>query len=232
MDLAYAAADLVLCRSGAMTVRRAVGRRAARGVRAAAASATASSGSTRCRVVEAGGGLLVDDADLTPGVDRRARCVPLLADPRRAGADAPRHAAAAGVPATPTSGWPTMVARGWRGGERRRRRRLDAARCPTLDELGRGALRRHRRGRDERHRPDPAARGVRGLRQRPPRLRRPCWRCGRSAPGSRSATTPAHLGGRRHRRRLDRDPRRQPRAGRGPRARACGCCRGPRRWPR
>ena len=38
------------------------------------------------------------------------------------------------------------------------------------------------------------ARGVRGLRQRPRATPRRCSRCARSAPGSRSGTTPAHLG--------------------------------------
>ena len=56
MDLAYAAADLALCRSGAMTVRRAVGGRAAGRLRAAARSATASSGATRCRSSRPGAG--------------------------------------------------------------------------------------------------------------------------------------------------------------------------------
>ena len=42
----------------------------------------------------------------------------------------------------------------------------------------------------------------------------------------------ANVGRRRHGGRLDRDPGRQPRGGRGARGAGCGCCAGRRRWPR
>ena len=56
MDLAYAAADLVLCRAGAMTCRGARRSRAARRSTSRCRSATASSGSTPGRSSTAGGG--------------------------------------------------------------------------------------------------------------------------------------------------------------------------------
>ena len=79
MDLAYAAADLAICRSGAMTV-------------ASVLSACLwvyvplpiGNGEQRLNapVVDAGGGLLVDDADLTPDFIAR-EVVGLLGDPVR-----------------------------------------------------------------------------------------------------------------------------------------------------
>ncbi|NYI07101.1 undecaprenyldiphospho-muramoylpentapeptide beta-N-acetylglucosaminyltransferase [Allostreptomyces psammosilenae] len=65
MDLAYAAADLMLCRSGAMTVAEL----AAVGLPAAFVPLPIGNGEQRLNaqpVVKAGGGLLVDDAELTP----------------------------------------------------------------------------------------------------------------------------------------------------------------------
>ena len=65
MDLAYAAADLVLCRAGAMTVAEL----AAVGLPAAYVPLPIGNGEQRCNarpVVEAGGGLLVDDAAAAP----------------------------------------------------------------------------------------------------------------------------------------------------------------------
>lgn len=64
MDLAYAAADLVLCRGGAMTCAEV----AAVGLPAAYVPLPIGNGEQRLNaqpVVRAGGGLLVDDADLT-----------------------------------------------------------------------------------------------------------------------------------------------------------------------
>ncbi|GAA2070053.1 undecaprenyldiphospho-muramoylpentapeptide beta-N-acetylglucosaminyltransferase [Williamsia deligens] len=81
MDLAYAAADLVLCRSGAMTVAEI----SATGLPAVYVPLPHGNGEQRLNalpVVTAGGGILVDDADLTP--DRVAgEIVDLLTDPAR-----------------------------------------------------------------------------------------------------------------------------------------------------
>jgi UDP-N-acetylglucosamine--N-acetylmuramyl-(pentapeptide) pyrophosphoryl-undecaprenol N-acetylglucosamine transferase len=65
MDLAYAAADLAVCRSGAMTVAEVTDV----GLPAVYVPLPIGNGEQRLNalpVVEAGGGLLVDDADLTP----------------------------------------------------------------------------------------------------------------------------------------------------------------------
>ena len=65
MDLAYAAADLAICRSGAMTVAEVT----AVGLPAVYVPLPIGNGEQRLNalpVVDAGGGLIVDDADLTP----------------------------------------------------------------------------------------------------------------------------------------------------------------------
>jgi UDP-N-acetylglucosamine--N-acetylmuramyl-(pentapeptide) pyrophosphoryl-undecaprenol N-acetylglucosamine transferase len=65
MDLAYAAADLVVCRAGANTVTEV----AAVGLPAVFVPLPIGNGEQALNarpVVDAGGGLLVDDADLTP----------------------------------------------------------------------------------------------------------------------------------------------------------------------
>lgn len=65
MDLAYAAADLAICRSGAMTVAEV----SAVGLPAVYVPLPIGNGEQRLNalpVVDAGGGLLIDDADLTP----------------------------------------------------------------------------------------------------------------------------------------------------------------------
>ena len=70
MDLAYAAADLAICRSGAMTVAEV----SAVGLPAVYVPLPIGNGEQRLNalpVVNAGGGLLVADADLTPGLRRR-----------------------------------------------------------------------------------------------------------------------------------------------------------------
>ena len=85
MDLAYAAADLVLGRSGAMTVAEV----AAVGLPAVYVPLPHGNGEqplNAAPVVAAGGGVLVDDADLT-GDRLLAELVPLLTDPRAAGGD-------------------------------------------------------------------------------------------------------------------------------------------------
>lgn len=79
MDLAYAAADLVICRSGAMTVAEV----SATGLPAIYVPLPHGNGEQRLNalpVVDAGGGVLVDDADMT--AEWVAANVPaLLADP-------------------------------------------------------------------------------------------------------------------------------------------------------
>ncbi|MGE2817356.1 undecaprenyldiphospho-muramoylpentapeptide beta-N-acetylglucosaminyltransferase [Mycobacterium heidelbergense] len=81
MDLAYSAADLVICRSGAMTVAEV----SAVGLPAIYVPLPIGNGEQRLNalpVVDAGGGVLVADADLTPSLVAR-RVIGLLTDPRR-----------------------------------------------------------------------------------------------------------------------------------------------------
>ncbi|MDT0276880.1 undecaprenyldiphospho-muramoylpentapeptide beta-N-acetylglucosaminyltransferase [Blastococcus goldschmidtiae] len=95
MDLAYAAADLALCRSGAVTVAEL----SAVGLPGAFVPLPIGNGEQRRNalpVVEAGGGLLVEDAELTSAWIAE-HLVPLLADPDALAGYA-RHAAAAGAP--------------------------------------------------------------------------------------------------------------------------------------
>ena len=95
MDLAYAAADLALCRSGAVTVAEL----SAVGLPAAFVPLPIGNGEQRRNalpVVEAGGGLLVEDGELDEDWIT-GHVVPLLTDPAALSGYA-RHAAAAGVP--------------------------------------------------------------------------------------------------------------------------------------
>ena len=81
MDLAYAAADIVLCRGGAMTCAEV----AAVGLPAAYVPLPIGNGEQRLNaqpVVRAGGGLLVDDADLTAAW-LTDTLLPLATDPER-----------------------------------------------------------------------------------------------------------------------------------------------------
>jgi UDP-N-acetylglucosamine--N-acetylmuramyl-(pentapeptide) pyrophosphoryl-undecaprenol N-acetylglucosamine transferase len=81
MELAYAAADLALCRAGANTVIEMT----AVGLPAAYVPLPIGNGEQELiarPVVEAGGGLLVDDADCTPAWVRTV-LIPLLTDPDR-----------------------------------------------------------------------------------------------------------------------------------------------------
>jgi UDP-N-acetylglucosamine--N-acetylmuramyl-(pentapeptide) pyrophosphoryl-undecaprenol N-acetylglucosamine transferase len=78
MDLAYAAADLAICRSGAMTVAEV----SAVGLPAIYVPLPIGNGEQRLNalpVVDAGGGLVVDDADLTPDY-LRVEVVRLITD--------------------------------------------------------------------------------------------------------------------------------------------------------
>ena len=95
MDLAYAAADLALCRSGAMTVAELT----AVGLPAVFVPLPIGNGEQRLNavdVVTAGGALMVADADLTPAWIS-ANALPLLRDPARLSAMA-EAAAAQGKP--------------------------------------------------------------------------------------------------------------------------------------
>jgi UDP-N-acetylglucosamine--N-acetylmuramyl-(pentapeptide) pyrophosphoryl-undecaprenol N-acetylglucosamine transferase len=95
MDLAYAAADLALCRSGAVTVAEL----SAVGLPAAFVPLPIGNGEQRLNalpVVEAGGGLLVADAELFPAWIED-RLLPLLTDPAALSALA-ANAAAVGTP--------------------------------------------------------------------------------------------------------------------------------------
>ena len=81
MDLAYTAADLAVCRAGAMSCAEL----AAVGLPAVYVPLPIGNGEQRLNalpVVRAGGGLVVDDADLTEDWVR-ATVLPLLADPAR-----------------------------------------------------------------------------------------------------------------------------------------------------
>ena len=81
MDLAYAAADLAVTRAGAMTCAEL----AAVGLPAVYVPLPIGNGEQRLNaapVVAAGGGLLIEDADFTPGA-LRAQVLPLLADTPR-----------------------------------------------------------------------------------------------------------------------------------------------------
>ncbi|WP_019685605.1 glycosyltransferase, partial [Mycobacterium avium] len=79
MDLAYAAADLVICRSGAMTVAEV----SAVGLPAIYVPLPIGNGEQRLNalpVVDAGGGMVVADADLTPELVAR-EVAGLVGDP-------------------------------------------------------------------------------------------------------------------------------------------------------
>jgi UDP-N-acetylglucosamine--N-acetylmuramyl-(pentapeptide) pyrophosphoryl-undecaprenol N-acetylglucosamine transferase len=114
MDLAYAAADLVVCRSGANTVTEV----AATGLPAVFVPLPHGNGEQALNarpVVDAGGGLLVQDAALTPEWVR-ATVPPLVTDPDRLAA---MSAAAAGlIPRDADEKLARMVLDAARGGRR------------------------------------------------------------------------------------------------------------------
>jgi UDP-N-acetylglucosamine--N-acetylmuramyl-(pentapeptide) pyrophosphoryl-undecaprenol N-acetylglucosamine transferase len=94
MDLAYAAADLALCRSGAVTIAEV----SAVGLPAVFVPLPIGNGEQRLNalpVVEAGGGMLVADADLSSSWVTE-HVVPVLTNPGRLATMA-EHAAAAGT---------------------------------------------------------------------------------------------------------------------------------------
>jgi UDP-N-acetylglucosamine--N-acetylmuramyl-(pentapeptide) pyrophosphoryl-undecaprenol N-acetylglucosamine transferase len=130
MDLAYAAADLAICRSGAMTVAEVT----AVGLPAVYVPLPIGNGEQRLNalpVVDAGGGMLIADADLTPEfiADQVAR---LLTDESRLAAMT-TAAALVGHPeaARQVARVALDVARAAREGKRAKRRRsaLDVARA-------------------------------------------------------------------------------------------------------
>ena len=119
MELAYAAADLVVCRAGAMTCAEL----AAVGLPAAYVPLPHGNGEQRLNAaptVEAGGGLLVDGRAITPTGSART-CCPAV-DPERL----PHVAASGGAPATPTSRWPGGYSRPLTSTGDRSRGRIDA----------------------------------------------------------------------------------------------------------
>ena len=178
MDLAYAAADLVVARAGANTVCELT----AVGLPAVYVPLPIGNGEQRLNaadVVAAGGGLLVDDADLTPGVGRRhaapaarRRATRLEAMAAAAAASGERgaderladlvalphgHESPCGAPTVST---PSDALR------------LHRARAPAATTLGRGALHRHRR-----RRACPASRGS-------------CWPAAARSPGRDAKDVP------------------------------------------
>ena len=111
MDLAYAAADLVLCRAGANSVIEA----AAVGLPAIFVPLPIGNGEQERNarpVVDAGGALLVDDADLTSDVGGARPCRPW--PPTRARLAAMGAAAAALVPRDADERLARIVLRGGR----------------------------------------------------------------------------------------------------------------------
>ena len=131
MDLAYAAADLALCRAGAVTVAEL----SAVGLPAAFVPLPIGNGEQRRNalpVVDAGGGLLVEDADLGRGLDRgaaaaaahRPRGAGRLRPARRRGGGAGRGRAARGDGAGGGGAMSAEDVANW------------TAPVPTLDELG------------------------------------------------------------------------------------------------
>ena len=192
MDLAYAAADLVVARSGANTVCELT----AVGLPAVYVPLPIGNGEQRLNaaaVVAAGGGLLVDDAAVTPAwVDDVVRAPRL--DERPAGRDGRGRRVGGGAR--------------WRRAARRPRRR-GRARRPTRDRPHARATtsprpcrpraarprapHRHRRRRHVGRRPDDARARLSGQRLRRRGHPRAGSRCATRAPASTSGHDAAHV---------------------------------------
>ena len=205
-------------------LRRADRRRAARGVRPAPASATASSGSTPSRSSQARRRAAGRRRRADPGVDR-ADAAARPGGPRRGsramsgGRRARMGRRDADVPLAATM----VTDRGRRAvaaaaGAWVREPRDDAGEpSRRSDRLGRVHFIGDRRRRDVRHRPHHARPRRPGLRQRRARTPSADRAAASSARQVHIGHAAAHIERRRHRRGLHRDPRRQPGAGRGPR---------------
>ncbi len=107
MDLAYAAADMAMCRAGAMTCAEL----AAVALPAVYVPLPIGNGEQRLNaepIVAAGGGMLVDNAELSPDWIAR-NLLPVLADPGRVARTCRRPADrwAAGTPTSRSPGWCT-----------------------------------------------------------------------------------------------------------------------------
>ena len=192
MDVAYAAADLMLGRCGASTVLET----AAVGLPAVFVPYPHGNGEqarNAAGVVSAGGGVLLADVDCT--AEWVTAQVPSLIRP-----DVLRGMSAAladvGHSRRRDRAGPGDAAGGGLAGRGRRGRADDLMGLLTpvelveVDELGRSPLHRHRRLGHERHRLRPAAARRRGQRQRPAGLEVPRARWRPRAPGCTSVTTP------------------------------------------
>ena len=221
MDLAYAAADLVVARAGANTVCELT----AVGLPAVYVPLPIGNGEQRVNaadVVAAGGGVLVDD-----GESRRrgwTPCCSLCSATRSGWRPWPRPPQAS-ASARPTSGWPTWSApqrtdEGSPGEHAQHALRLQRRR-PGGDDPRTGALHRHRWRRDVRCRPRDA--GPWHPRHRVGRQGLP-GPAGPRGGGRRRPRRPRRRPRRRrgHRGHLLGDPRVQRRARRRPRPRAAG----------
>ena len=155
-------------------------------------SATASSGSTPSRWWPPAAGSLVADADLDAAAARGYGAAAAARPAAAGGRWRPRRPASDGRDADVAlaPGWCST----WRSGRRRTRRGQRRDRRAGAGPHHRrgprpGALRRDRRRRHERHRPHHARPRRRPSPAPTPRTRARWPPCGRSAPGSRSATT-------------------------------------------
>ena len=204
--------------------RRADRGRPAGGLRAAADRQRRAARSTPGRSSTPAAALLVDDAELHPGVGRARRCPPLLADADAAGRDGARPRPRL-VARDADERLAEMVLRRRAG----RRARDERSRSPTsslpADRLGRvhfvgiGGAGMSGIARIM------LARGIAGQRQRRQGLARRCdGAARRSAPRVHVGHDAAHVARRRHRRRLHRRSARTTPSSSRPGGAACGCC--------
>ena len=230
MDLAYAAADLVVARAGANTVCELT----AVGLPAVYVPLPIGNGEQRLNaadVVAAGGGLLVDDAAVTPAwVD--ATLLPLLGDARAAGRPWPRPPRAVGErDGRRAAGRPgrRAAAHGPGGGTAGEHAR---SRASTSRAAGARARRARARCTSSPSAAPacPASRAIMLARGMPVSgsdakdVARAASRSRARAPASTSGHDAAHVDDVDTVVMLLGDPRVQPRARRRPRARGCGCC--------